>query len=556
VNWCGGWDSRTSLPASFTSCHSDAALDQKGLCQHYNTVTRGVLTTESRTILKGLIVVLLVAAVWPITAVPLSQASSSVLGEIKVFIVTIEYPDHRHGPATVDPLHVFEHVDSYVREVSLGKAYVTYQKTPSWLMMPHNWTYYMEACPDTKGLTDDVIRAADPYVDYRLYDSIFIWSAGGLPSDPHFGQGPIYERTRQFSTAEGTLQLKVAAGTESVHSESGARRTSLASFSIHEFMHTLGLSDLTGPGDCRTSLAAPYLGRWSMMSLGYGMGCAGGEDFGYMDTASHLDAWSKINMGWIGESEILEINPSSLTALMEIDLSVVELQGGRVYAVKIPKTHTAYYLVEARSRVGYDSTLPSEGVLITIYDDSIAPPVTLIDANPNTDTSSDAAFQVGQNWSSETFEVAIVGKTCDSYRLLIGPRTSTAWATVRAQTTSVVCSQTQTTSQTETATTSATATHVATMETTSAWTTQARSSESFSQTDGLFFEMIQQNALVMISIVAVLIILLAALLLRRPKAVHPPPGPAPVAVNKKYCSRCGAQIDAVEKFCSKCGGKQ
>jgi len=346
-------------------------------------------------------------------AVAQMRPSAAVLGEIKVFIIAIEYPDHHHDPQAADPLDVFGNVNGYVREVSLGKAYVTYQKTASWLMMPRGWSEFYTS--RIESLLDDAIRLGDPYVDYRLYDSVFIHSAGGLPSEPGYGAGPICAKHRQFRTDEGTLSLRVALNTE--HRRGSPTQPSLDSFSIHEFMHTLGLPDLTPPGGtCSDALLAPYLGRWSIMAGGYGSGC-GSRSYGYMDTASHLDAWSKIQLGWIGEPQILTFNPSGPTS-QEVALSVTESQGGGFYAIKIPILQGRYYLIEGRNRIGFDSTLPGEGVLITMIDESKDPPVTLVDATPTTTTVDDAAFLVGQRGMfGSTFQAYVESKIGNSYRL-------------------------------------------------------------------------------------------------------------------------------------------
>jgi len=359
-------------------------------------------------------------------AVAEMRPSSTVLGEIKVFIVTIEYPDHHHNPEAASPQDVFGNVNNYVREVSLGKAYVTYQKTASWLMMPHGWSEFYNTRIDS--LVDDAIRLGDPYVDYRLYDSIFVFSAGGLPSETAYGAGPICERHAQFRTDEGTLSLKIALNTESRHGSS--TQAYLDSFSIHEFMHTLGLPDLTpSGGTCSDGLLAPYLGRWSMMAVGYGCGC-GGCNYGYVDTASHLDAWSKIQLGWIGESQMLVFNPSGPIS-QEVALSVTESQGDGFYAIKIPILQGKYYLIEGRSRMGFDSTLPSEGVLVTSIDESRTPAVTLVDATPTTATVNDAAFLVGQGGSfGSTFQVYVESKTGNSYRVRLAYTPSKATITM------------------------------------------------------------------------------------------------------------------------------
>ena len=115
----------------------------------------------------------------------------------------------------------------------------------------------------------------------------------------------------------------------------------------HEFGHALGLPDLYD-----TDESSGGLGTWCLMSSSFGAcGCAGGGA-----RPVHLNAWCKVDLGWI--------IPTVIEAIETVQIPPVETnpvayklwddayQGGR------------YFLLENRTRTGFDSLIEGEGVMI------------------------------------------------------------------------------------------------------------------------------------------------------------------------------------------------
>ncbi|MGQ9543751.1 MAG: hypothetical protein ACUVTM_06695, partial [Candidatus Bathyarchaeia archaeon] len=103
----------------------------------------------------------------------------------------------------------------------------------------------------------------------------------------------------------------------------------------------------------------------------------------------------------------------------------MELANQTTYAIKIPVTESAYYLVEVRQKIGFDKVLPNKGVLIVSVDTTKdMGKLQVMDSNPNTKTLDDATFGVGSEFSlfkdeKSKLAVYILEEVGLSYRILV-----------------------------------------------------------------------------------------------------------------------------------------
>ncbi|MBI5548068.1 MAG: M6 family metalloprotease domain-containing protein, partial [Deltaproteobacteria bacterium] len=121
----------------------------------------------------------------------------------------------------------------------------------------------------------------------------------------------------------------------------------------HETGHALGLPDLY-----ETNYTAAGLGLWSLMSGG-GWGGPGTDG----SVPTHLDAWSKSELGWV--------TPLLLTASVTGQrLSPVHSSReiGRIPNGMPPEQ---YFLLEVRQKIGYDEFLPGAGLAIYHIDENV-----------------------------------------------------------------------------------------------------------------------------------------------------------------------------------------
>jgi len=122
----------------------------------------------------------------------------------------------------------------------------------------------------------------------------------------------------------------------------------------HEFGHDLGLPDLYDTD--KSSIGA---GLWDIMATGSWAGIPRGS------SPAHLSAWCKAKLGWIVPTDVTAPRYSQ-------DITAVETTPV-AFKLSIRESGTSeYFLIENREKVGYDSSMPGEGLLIWHVDESVS----------------------------------------------------------------------------------------------------------------------------------------------------------------------------------------
>jgi M6 family metalloprotease-like protein len=127
----------------------------------------------------------------------------------------------------------------------------------------------------------------------------------------------------------------------------------------HEFGHVLDLPDLYD-ADYGGSGGQSYgIGDWGLMG--------GGSWNGGGNSPAHPSAWSRIFVGWV-EPQIVtsDISLSSIVVPPVENYPVVY----KLWAHDPSENTSEYFLVENRQKLGFDSALPGEGILIWHIDDT------------------------------------------------------------------------------------------------------------------------------------------------------------------------------------------
>jgi M6 family metalloprotease-like protein len=125
--------------------------------------------------------------------------------------------------------------------------------------------------------------------------------------------------------------------------EGGKTMVSISVF-CHEFGHMLGLADLYARPE---NPGSEGLGVWCLMSNERGAG-----------KPQHLSAWCKEQLGWLEPAVIDPKVPQKLV------LAPVEGSAGEAFKVLLRPDGAEYLLLENRRRIGFDESLPAEGLLI------------------------------------------------------------------------------------------------------------------------------------------------------------------------------------------------
>lgn len=116
----------------------------------------------------------------------------------------------------------------------------------------------------------------------------------------------------------------------------------------HETGHLFGLPDLYEVGGDGAGI-----GQWGLMG-------SGGQH--KPDRPTHLSAWSKAQLGWVTEVSIDRDTTLEISPVVTSDTT---------YVLPIPDTHE-YFLLENRQRIGSDSMIHEEGLLIWHVDSYLA----------------------------------------------------------------------------------------------------------------------------------------------------------------------------------------
>ena len=122
----------------------------------------------------------------------------------------------------------------------------------------------------------------------------------------------------------------------------------------HELAHGFGLPDLYD-----RDYSSRGIGKWGLMAGGSWNGTGVGGNY-----PAHPCAWSKIQMG--------VFTPVNVTANVNGQTIDAVATGGSVYRLWSSGAPSAeYFLVENRQRVGYDTYLPGDGLLIWHVDETV-----------------------------------------------------------------------------------------------------------------------------------------------------------------------------------------
>ncbi|MGG1344390.1 M6 family metalloprotease domain-containing protein [Bacillus toyonensis] len=149
----------------------------------------------------------------------------------------------------------------------------------------------------------------------------------------------------------------------------------------HELGHSFGLPDLYGDNNHVGSLSIMGNGSWNSLQ---------GEDYGA--TPGHMDAWSKVKLGFVTPNVVNTTNNFTLNAIPN-----------NYNVLKIPLKDNTYFLVENRAKVGYDASLPtnSGGIAVWHIDESMnnnsSDPHPFIDIEQSVSEYQDPFYYTNQN---------------------------------------------------------------------------------------------------------------------------------------------------------------
>jgi immune inhibitor A len=307
----------------------------------------------------------------------------STQGTYKAVVLLLQFTDNRadtlnHTPAAFESLlfsvgtHPTGSFRDYYREVSRGQFDVEGTVT-RWYTAPQPYSFYnVGADPgfgnppgNAQGMVADAVLLADPDIDYSQFDNdgpdgvpnsgdddgfvdgLFLVHAGA--GGEEVGGTAIRSHKWNLPTGVEVDGVRVSAFTMEPEEfgltySGGTNAGDLISAGVfcHEFGHILGLPDLYDLTESSSGI-----GEWDAM--GYGLyNHRMNEPPG--SRPAHLSAWSKMRLGWVTPTWVLQ-DSSGIT------IPPVETTG-QVYRLWTNGDDAGqYFLLENRQPIGFDDAL-------------------------------------------------------------------------------------------------------------------------------------------------------------------------------------------------------
>lgn len=298
--------------------------------------------------------------------VTFGEGSSSFFGawtkpKFRLAVILVEFEDVKHNPKigkrdvwrmmfskgeytgkNVTGEEVFGSLRDYYLENSYGKLDVT-GRVFGWMAVEHPRDYFETKAMGSKAYTRDFMGAAIERVKKEEGDDVFDEFDGLviLHAGDQSHHRPMALWPHRSSTRVGKRSVPYFLSSE------GGKFLASIGVHCHEFGHMVGLPDQYGKNH------STGVGKWCLMSVGH-MG--GGESRNHRPY--QLCAWCKEQLGWV---KPVVLDPRDVQRLR---LDAVEKNASAVGKILIQPDASEYYLIENRQRIGFDSDLDADGLLI------------------------------------------------------------------------------------------------------------------------------------------------------------------------------------------------
>ncbi|MBC9719044.1 M6 family metalloprotease domain-containing protein [Streptomyces sp. TRM66268-LWL] len=329
--------------------------------------------------------------------VPTPPGYSRSTGTIRALNLMVDFPDAPGEGSALDRYaEFFPQTQKWFRTSSYGRLdYQPHAPVKDWLRMPRKFSAYgiergAPFDPGYRALVEDIVRAADPDVDFRAYDLVNILVTPNA--------GPSALDTVLSVTFAGNHEAPVADGVPVANASfvysrqddgSGSYQETGYRVLPHENGHVFGLPDLY------TADGGGAVGHWDIMS----------EDWG---ANNDLLGWHKWKLGWLDDSQV---RCASASGVSEHLLSPLSSGADGSKLTFVPVSEQMGYAVEVRTRGGNDEAVCKPGVLVYRVDadvDTGQGPVVVADSardsggctrRPNVHAElSDAPYGVGESF--------------------------------------------------------------------------------------------------------------------------------------------------------------
>jgi immune inhibitor A len=265
----------------------------------------------------------------------------------------------------------------YYHEVSYDQFTLTGAMAASWVTADNVRAYYGSANPTQRAamLAKEAAEKADDEIDYSQFDNdgdgyvdAFTCIHSGYGAEETGSGLDIWSHSWDFTSAgigayvtkdvwpgHSPQFIKVNNYVICPERSNITNNGTMVCIGVycHEWGHALGLPDLYD-----TDGGGQGLGNWTLMAGG-----SWGADGGSPYYPAHLDAWCKMELGWL--------NPTAVRLRNLYSLPQVETNDKAYWLMSRSRTFKEYFLVENRRKTGFDVRMYNSGLLIYHIDDSV-----------------------------------------------------------------------------------------------------------------------------------------------------------------------------------------
>ncbi|MBI4050878.1 MAG: M6 family metalloprotease domain-containing protein, partial [Elusimicrobia bacterium] len=315
----------------------------------------------------------------PTTAPGPSTTSGGTLGFLEILAVMVNFPSESgdsSSPVLFDNLLFappFQNsVRNYYYENSYGQlSLVPYNDAhkPSaigWKTASQPSSYYIDGKEgmgtypkNAQRLVEEIVDLLNPSIDFSLFDNDGDGYVDNL-TIIHTGRGSEYSgNNNHFKSHKWAISPKLVDGVyvkdyTLVPEYLATPGDMTIGVTAHELGHIFGLPDLYDP-----DYSSKGVGAWSLMANGLWNGVRGSQP-------AHLDAWSKIQLGF-NTPTVISANQTG------VSIPNAEQMGAQIFKLWTNgNPGSEYFLIENRQKLPltYDEYLPGEGLLIWHIDES------------------------------------------------------------------------------------------------------------------------------------------------------------------------------------------
>ncbi|MFI6940348.1 M6 family metalloprotease domain-containing protein [Streptomyces sp. NPDC050418] len=346
--------------------------------------------------------------------VPTAAGYSRSTGTIRALNLMVDFPDAPGEGAALDRYgEFFPQTQKWFEASSYGRLdYRPDAPIKDWLRMPRGFSAYgiergAPFDPGYRSLVADIVRAADPEVDFKAYDLVNILvTPNAGPSALDTVLSVTFAGNHEAPMADGVPISNASFVYSRQDDGSGSYAETGYRVLPHENGHVFGLPDLY------TADGGGAVGHWDIMS----------EDWG---ANNDLLGWHKWKLGWLDDNQV---RCAAVSGVSEHLLAPLASRSDGTKLTFVPLSEQMGYAIEVRTREGNDEAVCKPGVLVYRVDadvDTGQGPVTVADSEqdsggctrrPNVHAElSDAPYAVGETFvdGDHGVRISVVGEEAD-----------------------------------------------------------------------------------------------------------------------------------------------